>query len=218
VRILSVVENDLVIPGNGYLSDKFVKMQESLLPDYAIEIGAHAAEFSLTISQKLGIAATAFEAGKEIYDAYKESANTNLVSYRNLAISDIDGEVSFLVHSNPLDGNNSIVPRVGHDSVSANVVKSYRLDTYFKDIKFNNICMWIDVEGATKEVLSGSTETLKKVSSVFIETEDRAYWKNQWLTIDVIEFLNQQGFVLLDSEIVYEAQQNLIFVRRANDY
>jgi FkbM family methyltransferase len=208
----------MIIDGNGELSERFIKMQDEIKPDYAIEIGAHAAEFSLDISKRLGIRATAFEAGKDIYDTYKDSANTNLVDYVNYAISDNNGVVSFLVHDNPLDGNNSIITRQGRDTILASEVKSYKIDTYFKDIEFDNICMWIDVEGATKEVLSGSVETLKKVSSIFIETEDQEYWKDQWLTLDVIKFLNKHGFILLDSEPVYEAQQNLIFIRRENDY
>jgi FkbM family methyltransferase len=209
--------NDLIILGNGDLSDKFIKMQDLLLPDYAIEVGAHEAEFSVTISSKLKIPAVAFEAGKAIYERVKSKIVGDLVKYLNYAISDKDGVESFSVNENEHAGNNSILVKNDVTPIKTEEIKSYRLDTYFKDTSFASACLWIDVEGANKQVLSGAKETLKRVSSIFIETEDYPYWKDQWLTSDVVKFLNSQGFVLTDSEKVYAAQQNLIFVRRSND-
>jgi FkbM family methyltransferase len=214
---MSVVEHNLIIPGNGDLSDKFIKMQDAILPDYAIEIGAHAAEFSIAISNKFGINAVAFEAGKAIYNKFKNEIDPKLVSYLNYAISDKDGVESFIINGNELAGSNSILAKNNVASTAQENVESYRLDTYFKDADFTNACLWVDVEGANKQVLMGATETLKRVSSIFIETEDYAYWKDQWLTEDVIRFLDSHGFVLVDSEKVYEAQKNLIFIRRSDD-
>jgi FkbM family methyltransferase len=208
----------MIIYGNGDLSEEFFKMQKDLKPDYAIEVGAHAAEFSVNISKQLEIKATAFEAGPEIYNLYKNQINNALVDYINYAASNIDGEVDFMIHYDALHGNNSILKRNGYEEMKkTHKVRSYRLDTYFKDIEFKNACLWIDVEGANKNVLLGGVETLKRVSSIFIETEDISYWDNQWLTSDVIEFLNTQGFVLKSSEKIYEAQQNLIFIKKENN-
>lgn len=214
--IISATENNLIIAGNGELSEKFFMIQKFLQPDYAIEVGAHAAEFSVVTSNYFGIKATAFEAGSIVYETYKDSINSELVSYLNLAISDIDGTVSFKVTQDEMNGNSGIVKRNGTDPVSQNDVKSSRLDTFFKDVDFKNACLWVDVEGASRQVLSGGVETLKRVSSVFIETEDHPYWEDQWLTLDVVKFLNRQGFVLEESETVYHLQQNLIFVRPAS--
>jgi FkbM family methyltransferase len=214
---VSAVENELVIFGNGDLSDKFIKMQDSLLPDYAIEIGAHAAEFSVAISNKLRIPAVAFEAGRLIYEKFKDEVASDLVEYLNYAISDKDGREVFTVNQDDYHGNNSILPRNDTTPIKAEYVKSYKLDTYFKNVSFTNACLWIDVEGANKQVLAGAEETLKRVSSIFIETEDYPYWKDQWLTLDVVKFLNSQDFILVDSEKVYGAQQNIIFIRRSND-
>jgi FkbM family methyltransferase len=206
-------EHNLVIPGNGVLSEKFLTMQEIYRPDYAIEVGAHAAEFSVAISSNFGIKATAFEAGSLVYNTYKDSINSELVSYLNYAISDIDGTVSFKVEQDEMHGNSGIVKRNGTDPISENNVQSHRLDTYFKNVDFQNACLWVDVEGASRQVLSAGVETLRRVSSVFIETEDHPFWEDQWLTLDVVKFLNIQGFVLEDDEKVYTDQRNLIFVR-----
>jgi FkbM family methyltransferase len=214
---MSAVEDELVIFGNGDLSNKFIQMQDFLLPDYAIEVGAHAAEFSVAISRKLEIDAVAFEAGKLIYEKFKDEVTGGLVQYLNYAISDKDGTETFTVNQDDYYGNNSILIRNDMTPIKAEYVKSYRLDTYFKDVDFENACLWIDVEGANKQVLTGAQETLKRVSSIFIETEDYPYWKDQWLTLDVVKFLNSQDFILVDSERVYSAQQNIIFIRRSND-
>jgi hypothetical protein len=66
--------------------------------------------------------------------------------------------------------------------------------------------------------LTGAEETLKKAHSIFIETEDYPHWENQWLTLDVVKFLNSHGFMILDHETVYGTQHNIIFVRSLNDY
>jgi FkbM family methyltransferase len=208
----------MIIDGNGNLSEQFFKMQKDIKPDYCIELGAHAAEFSLSMSKELKIPATAFEAGPEIYKMYKKQIDNVLIDYVNYAASDIDGEIDFMIHDDALHGNNSILKRNGYEEMKkTHKVKSYKIDTYFKNVEFQNACLWIDVEGANKNVLLGGVETLKRVSSIFIETEDISYWDNQWLTSDVIEFLNTQGFVLKSSEKVYAAQQNLIFIKKEND-
>ena len=210
--------NNIIIPGNGELSKQFFEMQKDISPDYVIEVGAHAAEFSLAMANKFSIPATAFEAGKKVYDAYSDQINSDMVLYLNYAISDVDGIVTFKVTNDQMHGNSGIVERVNFEHTETEEVKSYKLDTYFKDAKFENACLWIDVEGASRQVLTNATEVLKKVSSIFIETEDQEYWKDQWLTDDVVSFLSLHGFVKLAAEKVYAAQQNIIFIRRENDY
>jgi FkbM family methyltransferase len=204
----------MIIDGNGDLSEQFFTMQKDINPDYCIEVGAHAAEFSVNVSKHFGIKATAFEAGAIVYETYKDQANNDLVSYLHYAISDIDGMLTFKVTNNQMYGNSGILQRINYEHSQIEEVKSYRLDTYFKDTEFENACLWIDVEGANREVLLGATETLKRVSSIFIETEDEPVWENQWLTTDVINFLNSQGFILEASEKVYHVQQNLVFTKK----
>lgn len=211
---MSAVDN-FIIDNNGLLSDKFFKMQKDFRPDYVIEVGAHAAEFSLAMSEAFNVPAVAFEASPDVYKKFKDIFDNTSVSYLNYAISDVDGEEVFMVHENSLAGNNSIVYRNGVESMlDSYKVKSYMIDSYFKDIVFESACLWIDAEGANGKVLMGAGKTLDRVSSIFIETEDIYYWENQWLTDDVVSFLESQGFAKVDSEMVYAAQQNLIFVKK----
>ena len=211
----------MIIEHNGILSKKFCEMQNILKPDYAIEVGAHAAEFSMEMANLFSINAVAFEANPYVFQMHHESKNTNLVKYLHYAISNHDGIIKFNIHDpRPNAGNNSIKIRSGDFSLQEHDVKCYKLDTYFKDTEFKNACLWIDAEGANGEVLSGAIETLSRCSSIFIETEDIAFWEEQWLTEDVESFLNQQGFEKIDSEYAYHMQQNIIFIKKGvlNDY
>jgi FkbM family methyltransferase len=206
--------SNLSIKNNGNLSETFAKMQDTLNPDLCIEIGAHAAEFSNYISNKLKIKAVAFEAGKDIYEKYKNTVEP-LVSYVHCAISNIDGVETFFVHDGPLRGNNGIKRVNFTPSYADSKVPCYRLDTYLDNHSFKNACLWIDVEGASREVLMGATETLNKTSSIFIETEDSAIWEDQWLTTDVLNYLENLGFKKIASEQVYNIQRNIIFIKKA---
>ena len=203
--------NNFLIKDNGSLSDTFLKMQNVIVPDLCIEVGAHAAEFSNYMSKQFNINSIAFEAGKEIYEKYKDTMES-LVSYVNCAISDNDGEATFFVHNSSTMSNNGIKRVTFMESVPVNKVSCYKLDTYIQKYQFENVCLWIDVEGANKEVLLGAKETLKKVSSIFIETEDLSIWKDQWLTKDVELYLEGLDFKKILSEDVYEHQKNIIFI------
>lgn len=205
-------KSNLLIDNNGGLSDTFAKMQKGLDPDLAIEIGAHAAEFSNFMAKEYGIKALAFEVGKDIYNLYKDTMHS-LVSYINCAISDADGTATFFVRESSTKPFNGIKEVIGDFAAPYEKVNSYKLDTYVKDYEFSNACLWIDVEGASREVLVGATETLKKTSSIFMETEDRSWWKDQWLTEDVINYLESLGFTKIASERVYGMQQNIIFIK-----
>jgi FkbM family methyltransferase len=205
--------SSLLINDNGDLSSIFAKMQKYFNPDLAIEIGAHGAEFSNFMAKEYGIKALAFEAGRDTYNLYNDTMH-GLVSYINCAISDTDGVATFFVKNSSTAGYNGIKPDIGGHNAPHETVACYRLDTYLKNYDFSSVCLWIDVEGASREVLMGATETLKKASSIFMETEDLPHWQDQWLTTDVIEYLKGLGFKKVASEQVYRMQQNIIFINK----
>lgn len=202
----------MIIPGNGSLSDKFFELQKTISPDYAIEIGAHAAEFSVAMSKELGVMTTAFEANPVVFDKFRH-INSDLLNYVHYAIWDKNEPMNLNIHAFIYAGDNSLKIRQNAQIIKQYLVPAYTLDTYFKNVTFKNAALWVDVEGANREVLSGAVETLKRCSSIFIETEDFGFWKDQWLTEDVVLFLESQGFKAIDMENVYSKQKNIIFVR-----
>ena len=68
-------------------------------------------------------------------------------------------------------------------------VASSRIDSFFPPDSFGRCALWIDVEGASREVLTGASGILHKVDAMFVEVEDRETWKGQWLGKDVRAFL-----------------------------
>ena len=209
----------MIIKDNGELSEQFIELQKHLNPDFAIEVGAHEASFSRSISDLLNIGSVAFEANPDVYNHFKDSITDERIQYLNYAVSDVSRVITFHTHTSELAGNNSIKNRIGHNSIKEQEVLAYTLDDFVKefDIEFNNLVLWIDCEGANREVLTGSVDTLKRCSSIFIETEDKLYWEDQWLTEDVVDFLDSQGFSVQKSEDIYQAQKNIIFIRRNSE-
>lgn len=205
----------MIIDDNGKLSNIFFNLQKYLKPEISIEIGAHAAEFSIGMKERLDTKPIAFEASELIFNNFKDKIFSNGVDYINAAISDFDGTMFFYVHEDEYHGNNSTLIRKDAPIKNRTLVNCYKLDSYLLNRDFSSMCLWIDVEGANKQVLQGSIESLKKTNSIFIETEDLEYWEDQWLTGDVVEFLNSQGFIQVASEKVYDAQQNIIFIRKS---
>jgi FkbM family methyltransferase len=196
---------------NQELVEKFINLQKIIKPDVSIEIGAHEAKFSKAMSNIIEDV-WAFEANPHVYDFFYPIKN---VKYLNKAVSNIDGKIKFFMqqHESNTVGNNSIIKR--NENIDYNVIdiESISLNNNFK--KYKNICLWIDCEGASKEVLIGASEILKNVSTIFIEVENYQFWENQWLFKDLSEYLNLHDFILFAKDLEYGLNQhNCIFIKK----
>lgn len=189
---------------------EFIDIQKIMLPKLTIEVGAYDADFSKAM---IGVAKEvyAFEASPYVYEKFK---NIEGVDYRNLAISDVSGQIDFEIQTDQhrLTSNNSIMKRNDKGNKEYISVESATLNDLFKDKK--SIALWIDCEGASKQVLTGASEILHSVDSIFIEVETAKFWKDQWLEIDVREYLSDFGFRLSRSEPQYTNQYNQIYLRK----
>jgi FkbM family methyltransferase len=187
----------------------FIDIQKIMLPSLSIEIGAYDADFSKSM---VGIAKEiwAFEASPYVYEKFKDIEGVN---YINLAISNKSGLMDFEIQQNEhnLIANNSIMKRNDNTAKQYIPVESKSLNDLFKDRK--NIALWIDCEGANEQVLTGASEILPNVQSIFIEVETVRFWKNQWLENDVKSYLENFGFKLSLSQPQYVNQYNQIYIK-----
>jgi FkbM family methyltransferase len=187
----------------------FIDIQKVMLPKITIEVGAYDADFSKSM---VGIAKEiyAFEASPFVYEKFKDIPG---VDYRNLAISDVSGEIDFEIQidQHKLTSNNSIMKRNDKGNKEYISVKSSTLNELFEDKK--NIALWIDCEGANGQVLTGASSILPNIGSICIEVETARFWKDQWLEQDVKEYLAGFGFRLSMSEPQYTNQFNQIYIR-----
>lgn len=209
----------------------FLLIQKETNPTISIEVGANSADFSRKIKQKQpSILSWAFEANPYVYEHYLNDLNTLDIKYLNMAITDTVGFTRFLIQEgvlnngkwdgnriNRLSGNNSLLIRNESDILySAPNIECTTLDNFFiEENRINQkdrVCMWIDVEGASKQVLQNSIKLLEQTDSIFIEVEDFEFWHNQWLSKDVIEFLRLYNFIPVARDYEYEKQNNYIFL------
>lgn len=209
------------------LCELHVAIQLLLQPTVSIEVGAWRAEFSQEIKSKLpDIDAWAFEANEHNYKANVASAYKAGVHYTHLAVTNYVGMTRFMMQERTLDGraygkeigNNSLLQRTeGNIVYHAPQVGCTALDAFFIDSErvtaTDRICLWIDVEGASKEVLTASNMLLNQVQSVFIEVEHKPFWDHQWLFKDVDQFLRERGFVPVAHDNQTEFQNNYLYLK-----
>lgn len=196
------------------LLEIYLKLQETIKPTLSIEVGAFDADYSKAMA-KSGVECYAFEASPFIYNRFKNDMEG--ISYINKAVSNKNDTIQFelIAHQDPNKiGHNSIKNRNENLNYFYVDVESITLNSYFKDRTNERISLWIDCEGANKEVLIGATDILPSVSTILIETEDIDFWKDQWLHEDVVRFLSLFGFEVIEERPSLLKQRNVIFKKR----
>jgi FkbM family methyltransferase len=202
------------------LSEYFYELQGKIKPNVTIEVGAYDAAFSRSIVANYPeIVSWAFEANRYNYKNYSLEALADGVKYVYSAISSEVGEIPFYYQNEAPNtvGNNSILERL-KTSQYKEIVPATTLDTFFIESgllnKDDSVSLWIDVEGASREVLMKSELILKQTKSILIEVEHDEVWSSQWKSQDVVEFLTSRGFTLTgrDKEY-YPLQENFLFIK-----
>lgn len=212
---------------NKLLVEYFFNLIDRDKPTCSIELGAFSAEFSRTIKEKNpDIKSIAFEANPYNFDFFSEKYNFKEIGidYINRAVSDTQETISFIIQKkinnveiSPIRGNNSIMDRnndnIEYEKVNIN---SIVLSDFIKEnsLESEKIVLWIDVEGANEKVLKGCENIIENVNLIFIEVEEKEYWKNQWLEKNVRDFLTKNGFILVARDGEYEEQYNQIYVNK----
>ena len=225
-----LTKNKIIKNSNLRLFLFYLFLNEIIKPKYAFEIGAYDAEFSINLRKKLkDTEIYAFEASKDNFDHFTRARNfhNKNINYINLALSDKTGHIDFYMQDKNLETNEmytKIIPNNSlHKRNEENIeyqqvsIPSDTLNNFVKNEKINNVTnsMWIDVEGSNKEVLNGASEVLKNSQLIYIEVEDKKFWENQWLSDDVIEFLNTYNLIPIGKDFEdFLGQYNLIFIKK----
>ncbi len=112
-----------------------------------------------------------------------------------------------------MTGNSSLLRMHGTDTEYEEVmVNGVTMDAFFSSTADRTVCLWVDVEGASGQVLQGAQHLLRSTSVVLIEVEEMLKWGGQWRSLQVIEFFLDAGFVPLTRDAEYNQQYNIIFV------
>ncbi|WP_183096148.1 FkbM family methyltransferase [Nocardioides stalactiti] len=202
-----------------------------VVPALALEVGAHEAGFSRWVRSALpGAHSVAFEANPYVFERYAAEVSGSGVDYRHLAVSDeadgVDLRIPREFH-NPRNGRRF---RKANDSRMASLaahreserddvvtVPSVRLDDFVAsdtDLRpGEEVVAWIDVEGASRQVLTSGTDVLARTALLFIEVERRPQWEEQWLDVDVARFLATCGLVPILRDVQRPGQHNVVYAR-----
>lgn len=211
-------------PSPAELSQYFFDLTKSNLSSTILELGAREAVFSKLMAAELPASRVfAFEASPYNYSHFLPQMPPS-VTYLNLAVAEHDGEIEFhineMIDGQPetlYTGRNSIVERVGPTIGSTRIVKSVSVDAFLSThAPDGRIAMWIDVEGATGNVLRGAVNSLHRVDAIHCEVEEKGYWVDQWLRRDVDRFLAEFGLFPVARDREYgDDQYNVVYARHA---
>ncbi len=206
------------------IHELFHRLVEIVEPALFIEAGAFDAAASCRVSAALpACRVVAFEANPRNYAAWRieRDFDAHRVEYLNLALADRAGPVTFHLRSTVAGDesdwfeDNSILPRAGdvrHTDADLVTVEATTLDE-FTAAEAGRAAMWVDVEGANREVLTGGSEFLRRCDVVTIEVEDVPLWRDQWLATDVLEALLAAGLLPVARDVQRMGQYNLVAVR-----
>ncbi len=182
------------MPGNW-----LVKMNINTI----IDIGANEGQFIQSISSYLpGRKIFAFEPIKLCFDQLvKNTKHLNVIPF-NCGLSDHEGTSEINISKNFVSSSilpiNNLTTNLYPDSkyVEKQTISLRRLDDVMVGTEFsNNALLKIDVQGYEEKVLSGSIQTLKRISVTIIEFSYQPLYENQWLFDETYEFFKKNGFI-----------------------
>lgn len=208
----------------------FFGLVKDIQPRVFVEAGANDGQTSVDIRQMFATMpeltgpsrVVAFEANPYNFKHYgdKRDFASQGVEYLNLAVTNVPGPVTFQVRTSvggsvtgPLTGRNSLLKRANEEATYEEVtVDGTTLDVFFAN-EGGPFALWIDVEGASRQVLTGAESVLARADVVLIEVEDAAVWEGQWLTDEVAVYLDSLGLIAVARDFEYRSQHNELFVR-----
>lgn len=224
---------------NTKLTTYFLNLVQSIGPKLFFDIGANDGSIACRCKRLIPECEVwAFEANPQIHERFQAAVSAHGVRYTNLAIAGttgqmtiyvprtlstaiVDGEVVAARSVEPaITGKSSLLKRNEAATYIEFTVNSVRLDDVLSIRKMDgeerDIALWIDVEGAAAEVLSGAATVLRRTSILFLESENHEFWTGQKRCADLAKELIAAGFVPLDRDREYgDLQFNTIFIHQS---
>lgn len=166
----------------------------------------------------------AFEANPYTHRRFVDAVSADGVDYRHQALAEREEEMTFLVRlsedGKPMaDGQGSLLVRPDHLPGYERVpVVARRLDESLGNLSSTlTTALWVDVEGASAQVLRGASGVLDSVVAVMIEVESDRRWEGQeWIDHDVVRFFAEFGLAPVARDRQSRLQYNIVFARRGH--
>jgi FkbM family methyltransferase len=205
---------------DGRVEQFFRYLCKQVRPTLVLELGAHEGKFSIWAKRELPDArCLALEANPYVYEEHREQLARAGVEYRHLAAGPETGTVTIHIPTG-VNGREltrtsrmaSLVTHTRSDGDEAVEVPATRVDDLVSLGPDDRLVVWVDVEGASQQVLAGGHAVLARADAVYIEVEKDARWHGQWLDVDVARYFGELGKVPVLRDIQRPHQYNVVFV------
>tara|TARA_R110002074_G_scaffold110272_2_gene237301 strand:+ start:5060 stop:5740 length:681 start_codon:yes stop_codon:yes gene_type:complete len=156
--------------------------------------------FQLALSNETGEA--------EFYPTYEKSNSSTIPSKY-----DWIREEDYLENKLNSSGGSSLKKGGNHALHFSIKVKTQRFDKWYDDSNLQDIdFVWIDVQGAEKDVFDGMGKQIKNIKYIWVEYGETTY-EDAMTRDQTIEYLNAKGFIL--NEVLSDRgfQGDLLFQR-----
>lgn len=167
----------------------------------------------------------AFEASPRNFETLSGNVtqSASRITCVNRAAGAIDGTTEFLVWDEPADGNEGANPgmhstRQRADAIAGSqsklIVPMCRLDSFARENALTGrVALWVDVEGASFDVLSGADGLKDQIAFVHVEVETEEIWQDQKTERDVLALAPTLGLVAI-ARGAHPVQRDLVLVQK----
>ena len=188
-----------------------------------VEIGAHFGEDSVRFSETFPSAEIfCFDPDPRCIAIFKKYVKNDRIKLFELALSDTNGTAEFYqsfdegksdfvpekydwidiedYKNNKLSNSGSSSLKSGYrNNLDKIVVNTRRFDDWYIENPIGDIdLLWIDVQGAEKEVLDGIGNAMNNVALVWIEYGEKEY-QGALSREETISYMKDKGFLVVDS-------------------
>lgn len=196
-------------------------------PDLVCDVGAMDGSDALRFQKMLPRSKVVlFEANKHNYNSINHNPvfKKQKIQAFNEIVSNVNGTQYFhMVKMSEIGGtdqhlrgmSSTLLRKEDTEAVEHIELKSVRLDTKINRMgTFDNIALWIDVEGATYEVLESLSGVRQQVNLIHAEVETKTVWKGQKLKHEVEQLAADMGYVVIGHGR-NEIQHDIILMNRS---
>jgi FkbM family methyltransferase len=206
-----------------------------------IEVGAHYGEDSLRFSEAFEQAKIyCFEPDPRNIKIFKKYVNKDNIKLFECALSNKSGEQEFFqsydetqtssvpskydwisltdYQKNLLSNSGSSSLKRGYNKVLSKsiIVKTQRFDQWYDENSVSDIdLMWIDVQGAEKEVLEGIGNKIKNIKFIWLEYGEKEY-TGALTALETILLLRSKNFEIKENFPTGENTGDLLFYNTKN--
>lgn len=211
------------------LIDKFLTHIKEK-PNYVMEIGSRDLEQAIEFVKSLRCKVISFEPNPNQFKACVETLSLNqdlgniprgLITISDFALAEETKELDFYITNGNIGASSTLkpidVPFAGDKSVTKIRVQGITAHDYLSrnGLEAPSV-IWMDVQGAELGVLKGFKDYLKNVKYIHCEGSIKPYYENHQLQPDLIKFLTDSGFKLVEAyghNLHPYEEGDLIFVR-----